>query len=37
MQINIITKKNIFYNIKVSSKANKNFDTTLKNKNIKNL
>jgi len=37
MQIDIITKKNILYDIRVSSRANKNFNTTSKNKNVKNL
>ncbi len=30
IQIDIITKKKIFYNIKVSFKISKNFDTILK-------
>ncbi len=37
MQIDAITKKNIFYNIRVSSKANKIFNTILKSENVKDL
>ncbi len=37
MQIDTITKKSIFYNIKVSFKTNKNFDTMSKSKNFEDL
>jgi len=37
MQINRLTKKDFFYNIKVDFEANKSLNTTLKNKNIENL